>query len=68
MSMTSRQALRSTAVVMITHDVDEAVLLSDRIVMLADGPNATAGEIPKVELPHPRDRLALAADPALPAA
>ena len=68
MSMTSRQTLRGTAVAMITHDVDEAVLLSDRIVMLAKGPTVTVGEIPKAELPHPRDRVALAADPALSAA
>jgi nitrate/nitrite transport system ATP-binding protein len=47
-------------VVMVTHDVDEAVLLSDRIVMMTNGPSATVGEILKVELPHPRNRLALA--------
>jgi nitrate/nitrite transport system ATP-binding protein len=48
---------------MITHDVDEAVLLSDRIVMLTNGPNATVGEILEVDLPRPRNRLALANDP-----
>ncbi|RVT99251.1 ABC transporter ATP-binding protein [Rhodovarius crocodyli] len=48
---------------MITHDVDEAVLLSDRIVMLTNGPNAHVGEILHVDLPRPRDRLALANDP-----
>ncbi len=53
---------RST-VVMVTHDVDEAVLLSDRIVMMTNGPAATVGEILTVELPRPRDRLALANDP-----
>ena len=47
-------------VIMITHDVDEAVLLSDRIVMMTNGPSATIGEILDVELPRPRDRLALA--------
>ena len=52
-----------TTVMMITHDVDEAVLLSDRIVMLTNGPNATVGEILEVDLPRPRDRLALANDP-----
>jgi len=51
-------------VLMITHDVDEAVLLSDRIVMMTNGPAATIGEVLKVELPRPRDRLALADDPA----
>ncbi len=53
---------RST-VVMVTHDVDEAVLLSDRIVMMTNGPAATIGEILRVELPRPRDRVALAEDP-----
>ena len=52
-----------TTVVMITHDVDEAVLLSDRIVMLTNGPNATVGGVLEVGLPRPRDRLALAANP-----
>lgn len=52
-----------TTVLMITHDVDEAVLLSDRIVMLTNGPNATVGEVLEVDLPRPRDRLALASDP-----
>ena len=42
--------------------VDEAVLLSDRIVMLTNGPNATIGEILEVDLPRPRDRLKLAHD------
>ena len=47
---------------MITHDVDEAVLLSDRIVMMTNGPAATIGEILPVKLARPRDRLALAED------
>ncbi|WP_218310088.1 ABC transporter ATP-binding protein [Alteromonas antoniana] len=51
-------------VIMITHDVDEAVLLSDRIVMMTNGPSATIGEVLDVELERPRDRLALADDPA----
>ncbi len=52
-----------TTVMMITHDVDEAVLLSDRIVMMTNGPNATIGEVLEVDLPRPRDRLALASEP-----
>ncbi len=52
----------SNNVVMITHDVDEAVLLSDRIVMMSNGPAATVGDILKVDLERPRDRLALAND------
>lgn len=51
-------------VVMVTHDVDEAVLLSDRIVMMTNGPAATIGEILEVRLQRPRKRLELAHDPA----
>lgn len=51
-----------STVIMVTHDVDEAVLLSDRIVMLTNGPAATIGEILSVDLARPRDRLALAND------
>jgi nitrate/nitrite transport system ATP-binding protein len=47
---------------MVTHDVDEAVLLSDRIVMMTNGPAATIGGIVEVRLPRPRDRVALAED------
>ena len=50
-------------VIMITHDVDEAVLLSDRIVMMTNGPSATIGEVLEVNLPRPRDRLVLADNP-----
>ncbi|MNE02920.1 Bicarbonate transport ATP-binding protein CmpC [compost metagenome] len=50
-------------VIMITHDVDEAVLLSDRIVMMSNGPSATVGDILKVDLARPRERMALAHDP-----
>ena len=53
------QKTQST-VVMVTHDVDEAVLLSDRIVMMTNGPSATIGEVLHVDLPRPRDRVALA--------
>ncbi len=52
----------SSTVVMVTHDVDEAVLLSDRIVMMTNGPAATIGDILKVELERPRERVALAQD------
>ena len=52
---------RST-VVMVTHDVDEAVLLSDKIVMMTNGPAATIGEVLHVDLPRPRARVALAED------
>lgn len=51
-----------STVVMVTHDVDEAVLLADRIVMMTNGPAATIGEVLPVPLPRPRDRLALADD------
>ncbi len=54
-------------VLMVTHDVDEAVLLSDRVVMMTNGPAATIGEIASVELPsvtrEPRDRLQMAHHP-----
>jgi nitrate/nitrite transport system ATP-binding protein len=52
-----------STVVMVTHDVDEAVLLSDRIVMMTNGPAATIGEILPITLPRPRDRVQLAEDP-----
>ncbi len=48
--------------IMITHDVDEAVLLSDRIVMMTNGPSARIGEVLDVPIPRPRDRIALASD------
>ncbi|MET1115044.1 MAG: ABC transporter ATP-binding protein [Comamonas sp.] len=53
---------RST-VVMVTHDVDEAVLLSDRIVMMTNGPAAHIGEILHVDIARPRKRVQLATDP-----
>src|SRR5512133_213662 len=56
-------ATTHSTVVMVTHDVDEAVLLADRIVMMTNGPAATIGEILAVALPRPRDRIALAEDP-----
>ncbi len=54
--------LKST-MIMITHDVDEAVLLSDRIVMMTNGPAATIGDVLDVNLPRPRHRLKLVSDP-----
>ena len=51
-----------TTTLMVTHDVDEAVLLADRIVMLTNGPSARIGDIVDVELSRPRDRVALAED------
>jgi nitrate/nitrite transport system ATP-binding protein len=56
-------AKTESTVVMVTHDVDEAVLLSDRIVMMTNGPAATIGEILHVRLARPRERVALAQDP-----
>ena len=53
-------ARTQSTVVMVTHDVDEAVLLSDKIVMLTNGPAATIGEVLAVELERPRNRVALA--------
>ena len=56
------QAELGNTVLMITHDVDEAVLLSDRVVMMTNGPAATIGQILEVDLPRPRERIALAGD------
>jgi nitrate/nitrite transport system ATP-binding protein len=53
----------NNTVIMITHDVDEAVLLSDRIVMMTNGPAATIGEILEIDLERPRNRIQLADDP-----
>ena len=49
-------------VMMVTHDVDEAVLLSDRIVMMTNGPSATIGEVLRVDLKRPRNRVELVED------
>lgn len=54
---------QSSTIIMITHDVDEAVLLSDRIVMMSNGPAATIGSILDVNIPRPRNRVELADDP-----
>ena len=60
--MALHQKLGNT-VLMITHDVDEAVLLSDRIVMMTNGPAARIGEVLEVPLARPRNRLELATNP-----
>ena len=49
--------------IMVTHDVDEAILLADRVVMMTNGPNATIGKVLTVDLPRPRDRKALLKHP-----
>jgi nitrate/nitrite transport system ATP-binding protein len=53
-------AATGSTVLMVTHDVDEAVLLSDRVVMMTNGPAAKIGQILEIDLPRPRERLALA--------
>lgn len=59
--MRIQEAVQNT-VIIITHDVDEAVLLSDKVIMMTNGPEATIGEILEVNLPRPRDRVALQED------
>jgi nitrate/nitrite transport system ATP-binding protein len=56
------QSELGNTVMMITHDVDEAVLMSDRVVMMTNGPSATIGQVMDVPLARPRDRIALAED------
>ena len=51
-----------TAIV-VTHDVDEAILLADRVVMMTNGPHAKIGKIETIDLPRPRTRKALLAHP-----
>ncbi|MBK1851387.1 ABC transporter ATP-binding protein [Marinobacter sp. 1-4A] len=60
--MSIQQDLNNT-VIMITHDVDEAVLLSDRIIMMTNGPAAAVGEDLYINLERPRNRVTLADDP-----
>ena len=55
-------AATGSTVLMVTHDVDEAVLLSDRVVMMTNGPAAMIGDVVDVNLPRPRERLALVND------
>jgi nitrate/nitrite transport system ATP-binding protein len=56
------QSELGNTVMMITHDVDEAVLMSDRVVMMTNGPAATIGQVLDVPLARPRNRIALAED------
>ena len=49
--------------IIVTHDVDEAILLADRVVMMTNGPRAKVGKIMEVDLPRPRSRKALVAHP-----
>ncbi|HQS72808.1 MAG TPA: ABC transporter ATP-binding protein [Sulfurovum sp.] len=60
--MRIQQNVQNT-VIIITHDIDEAVLLSDRVIMMTNGPEATIGEILEVNLERPRNRVELQSDP-----
>lgn len=60
--MRIQESVKNT-VVIITHDIDEAVLLSDRVIMMTNGPDATIGEILEVNIPRPRNRVELQSDP-----
>ena len=60
--MRIQQSVENT-VIIITHDIDEAVLLSDRVIMMTNGPEATIGEILEVDLPRPRNRVELQSNP-----
>jgi ABC-type nitrate/sulfonate/bicarbonate transport system ATPase subunit len=48
---------------MVTHDVDEALYLADRLILMTDGPEATIGDIIRVPFPRPRTRTAVLAHP-----
>ncbi len=56
--LTLRERTGTTAI-MVTHDVDEAIYLSDQVVMMSDGPAASAAEILHIDFPRPRDRRTL---------
>ena len=60
--MRIQQKVKNT-VIIITHDIDEAVLLSDRVIMMTNGPDATIGEVLEVNLQRPRNRVELQHDP-----
>jgi nitrate/nitrite transport system ATP-binding protein len=63
-SLMEIHAKLGNTVLMITHDVDEAVLLSDRIVMMTNGPAAGIGEVLRVDLARPRNRVEVDGQPA----
>ncbi|MFM7472164.1 MAG: ABC transporter ATP-binding protein, partial [Nodosilinea sp.] len=50
-------------VLMITHDIDEALFLADRLVMMTNGPAATIGEVMAIPFDRPRDRVQIMEDP-----
>jgi ABC-type proline/glycine betaine transport system ATPase subunit len=54
---------RQRTVLMVTHDVDEALLLADRVVMMTNGPSATVGEIVTIPFARPRNRFEILVDP-----
>lgn len=62
-SLMDIQEKLNNTIVMITHDVDEAVLLSDKIIMMSNGPSANIGEVVEIDLPRPRNRVRLASNP-----
>jgi nitrate/nitrite transport system ATP-binding protein len=57
--------LRRTKItaICVTHDVDEAILVADRVIMMTNGPNARIGKVMHVDLPRPRSRKALLEHP-----
>lgn len=63
-SVMELQARLNNTVMMITHDVDEAILLSDRVIMMTNGPAATIGEDLAIDLPRPRNRIEVIEVPA----
>ncbi len=60
------QARHQLTTLMVTHDIDEAILLSDRIVMMTNGPDARVGDVLSIRLPRPRDRAAVMDHPDYP--